>query len=231
MRSLDLEPPPGTWVQYFCVERTGARAEEAPLGLLRYLAGPDSEGGERVELELQYLVDGMTVVHTEQVSQARRRLVFREVRERGGRTLFLEGPLGAGLSGYELGGTEVVRHELTGGELPLFLIEAARRGSAWSDEMAVLDPLAATDELLKLATRTAGEERVFEARRADGSLRWRVSARGAELVEWRFQERGPAARAIPLVEYRRLREQHELAMSAVREAAAAKKRERSTPRR
>ena len=228
VRSLDLEPPPGTWVQHFRLERAGARADEAPLGLLRYVAGPDAEGGERVEVELQYLVDGMTLIHIEQASPERRRVVFREVRARGGRTLFLEGHSGVGWSGYELGGPEVVRHELAGGELPLFLIEAVRRGSALPEEMAVLDPLAATDELLKLATRSNGEERVFEARRADGSLRWRVSARGAELVEWRFQERGPAARAIPSEEYRELREQHELAMSAVREAAAAKMRDPAT---
>lgn len=228
VRSLDLEPPPGTWVQHFRLERAGARADEAPIGLLRYVAGPDPEGGERVEVELQYLADGLTLIHTEQTNEARRRIVFREVRERGGRTLFLEGEDGPSWSGYELGGTEVVRHELPGGALPLFLIEAMRRGEAHPEELAVLDPLAATDELLKLTTRTSGEERVFEARRADGGLRWRVSARDAELLEWRFQERGPVARAIPPADYRALREQHELAMSAVREAAAARKRVRST---
>jgi hypothetical protein len=226
VRSLDLEPLPGTWVQHFRLERAGASAEEAPIGLLRYVAGPDAEGGARVELELQYLTEQTLVVHTEQASPARRRLVFREVRERGGRTLFLAGPSAGGFSGYELGGPEVVRHELPGGELPLFLVEAARLGLVPADETDVLDPLAACPEPLKLLRRQAGEERVLEARRADGSLRWRVSLRAERLLEWRFQERGPLARAILPEEYEHLREQHELAENAAREAALGAERGR-----
>lgn len=221
VRSLDLEPPSGTWVQHFLLERSGAAAGERPVGLLRYLAGPDAEGGWRVELELQYLSDGTTVIHTEQVSPARRRLVFREVRERGGRTLFLEGAGAAGLSGYELGGPEVVRHQLPAGALPLFLIESARTGGTLPEVMAVLDPLGACVEELRLLDRVQAGEHVLEARRGDGSLRWRVSVSAARLGEWRFQERGPVARAIAPAQYHELRAQHELAMSAAREAAAA----------
>jgi hypothetical protein len=221
VRSLDLEPRDGTWAQHFRLERPGAREDEPPVGLARYVSGPDSEGGVRVELELQYLARGVTVIHVEQLSPARRRLVFREVRERGGRTLFLEGAREAGLSGYELGGPEVVKRELADGLLPLFLIEAARTGGALPEEATVLDPLAASVEPLRLLQRVEREgERTFEARRADGSLRWRVTVLAGELRELRFQERGPLARPVTTEEFERIRAQHELETRAAQEAGA-----------
>jgi hypothetical protein len=214
VRSLDLEPAGGTWVQRFRLERVGAREGEPPVGLARYVAGPDPEGGERVELELQYLARGVTVIHIEQVSPARRRLLFREVRERGGRTLFLEGE-SAGLSGYELGGPEVVKRELADGALPLSLIEAWRTGGTLPEEANVLDPLAASAEPLKLLQRQEEDgSRVLEARRADGSLRWRMKTQAGELRELRFQERGPLALPVTREEFESIRAQHELERSA-----------------
>lgn len=225
VRSLELESPPGTFEQHFRLDREGARADELPLALMRYVAGPDPAGGVRADLELAYLADGLRLIHTERASPTNRRVVFRELGERAGRTLFLEGTPEAGFEGYELGGPEVVRHELDqsggrGGELPLLLIESARLGLNGPDQLAVLDPLAALFEPLQLETRLLGAEREFEARRADGSLRWRVSLRGQELIEWRFQERGPAARAVPREEFEHLRGQHDLAVRTAREAAA-----------
>ena len=222
VRSLDLEPLPGTWVQYFRLERDGAREGEPPAGLVRYVAGPDTEGGLRVELELQYLTRGVTVIHTEQVSPARRRLVFREVREHGGRTLFLEGESGAGLSGYELGGPEAVPRRVVDGVMPLFLIEAARTGGALPEEAAVVDPLSASVEPLRLLQRQdEGEgERFLEARRADGSLRWRLRTLAGELRELRFQERGPRAVPVTVEEFERIRVQHELEARSAQEAGS-----------
>jgi len=223
VRSLDLEPLPGTWVQHFRLERTGSRADEHPVGLVRYVAGPDSEGGLRVELELQYLAAATTLIHIEQVNPARRRLVFREVRERGGRTLFLEGASGAGFSGYELGGPEVVRRELQDGALPLFLIEAARTGGVLAMETSVLDPLTASFEPLRLLVHEAqgpAGERVLEARRADGSLRWRLRTLAGELRELSFQEHGPVARPVAREEFERLRAEHELEARAAQEAGS-----------
>jgi hypothetical protein len=220
VRSLDLEPAPGTFVQHFRLERAGARAGEQPAGLARYVAGPDSEGGLRAELELQYLAEAMTEIHTEQASAARRRLVFREVRERGGRTLFLEAGPGSGFSGYELGCPEVVRHELPDGALPLFLVETLRTGGALPATAAVLDPLGACVEELRLLCREEQGAQVLESRRGDGGLRFSVSIRDARLGTWRFQERGWIAHAIPPEEYQELRARHELAQSAAREAAA-----------
>ncbi len=221
VRSIELESRPGTWVQHFRLDREGARADELPLALLRYVAGPDPAGGVHADLELDYLADGLRVIHTEHASPSLRRLVFRELDGRAGRTLFLEGTPETGFQGYELGGREVVRHELDErGEFPLLLIEAARLGMAVPGDVAVLDPLAAAFEPLALTSRALEGGRVFEARRADGSLRWRVTTRGERLEEWRFQERGPLARAITPEESERLREQHDLGVRTAREATA-----------
>ena len=222
VRSLDLEPASGTWVQHFRLERAGAREDEPPVGLARYIAGPDSEGGLRVELELQYLAGRVTVIHTEQVSPARRRLVFREVREHGGRTLFLEGASGAGFSGYELGGPDVQRREVADCVLPLSIIETARTGGTLPDEADALDPLAASVEPLRILQRSEEREgeRVLEARRADGSLRWRLRVLAGELRELRFQERGPLALPVTGEEFERIRAQHELEARAAQEAGS-----------
>jgi hypothetical protein len=226
VRSLELEPLPGTFAQYFLLERDGARANRSPLGLLRYVSAPDREGGLHVDVELHFLAEGLRVFHTELAGPARRRLVFREVREGAGRTLFLEGTPTLGFEGYELGVGEVVRHSRTGyGELPLLLVEAARLGRCLPEELPVLDPLSASFEPLRLSQREEPSEiRILEARRLDGSLRWRVSARGAELTEWRFQERGPVARAVPRAEFEAALEAHELTVRQAREAAAEAKR-------
>jgi hypothetical protein len=226
VRTLELEPLPGTFAQYLRLEREGARPGEAPLGLLRYVSGPDREGGVHVDLELQFLADGLRVFHTELAAPARRRVVFREVRAGAGRTLFLEGTPATGYAGYELGVGEVVRRERAGfGELPLLLIESVRLGQAVPEELSVLDPLSADFEPLRLVrldppSAEQADEHVLEARRTDGSLRWRVAARGGELTEWRFQERGPVARAITRAEFEAVLEAHDNSVRAAREAAA-----------
>src|SRR5262245_10103515 len=86
VRAVELEPLPGTVVQHFRIDRPGSQADEEPLGILRFLSEPDPEGGLRVELELEYFDDGLRVIHTEQGTRFERRLVFRELRERAGRT-------------------------------------------------------------------------------------------------------------------------------------------------
>jgi hypothetical protein len=235
VRSLELEGAAGTWVQHLRLDRPRARENELPAALLRYVAGPDAEGGVRVELELQYLDEPLRVIHTEQASRVRRRLVFRELHAAGGRTLFLEGTPAAGFQGYELGVREVVRHAFgsdrarAAGEFPLLLVESARMGFPLPLETAVLEPLSASFEPVRLVQSGPGAARTCEARRSDGSLRWRVTLAGARIEEWRFQERGPAARAISPEEFTRLREQHELAASAAREAASALERRSGRP--
>lgn len=238
VRSVELAPVPGTCVQHFRLDRERAREGELPQALLRYVAGPDGAGGVRAELELEYLDGGLHVIHTEQANLERRRLVFREVRERAGRTVFLEGSPEQGYSGYELGGPAVLRRSFPAdcgaGELPLLLLESVRLGLALPQALPVFDPLAARFEDVELALRTeagneAAGERTHEARRADGSLRWRVTLHDQEIRAWRFQERGPLARSITAEEFARLREQHDQLQRSAREAAArASRRPRSS---
>lgn len=220
VRSLELEPLPGTRAQYFRLDAAGAGPDRAPVALLRYVAGPDRVGGVRVDFELQYLASDVRVLHTEQASLASRRLVFRELRGGGGRTLFLQGSPSAGFEGHELGIGEVVRRELAGpGEFPLLLLESVRLGQDLPPEAFVLDPLSAGFELLRITCSKQDDLRRIEGRRIDGSLRWRVVARGEELLEWRFQERGPVARSVPREVFEALLEQHGGVRAEVREAA------------
>jgi len=220
VRSVELDAPPGTFVRHFRLD-SPAGSDAPPQGLLRYLAGPDPEGGTRVETELSWFADGLRVLHLERLREDERRLVFRELGPRSARTLFLTGRADQPCEATELGGPEVVRRTLpAGGELPLFLVESARGGLAPPREARVLDPLGAAFEPLTLATRGGFDERTLEARRADGSLRWSVSFRGAEPVAWAWQEGGPRAHAIPREEYDRIRAEHELAVRVAEEAAA-----------
>jgi hypothetical protein len=229
VRSLAIEPRPGAWVQHFRLDPVPAARDGHPIGLMRYVAGPSDDGGLRADLELEFLADGVRVLHSEYASPSLRRLVFREVRERAGRTLFLEGSPGQSLAGHELGEAGVERRALPWSELPLLLIESARNGLALPQEGDVVDPLSATTEHLKLAVIDDGSGRSCEARRLDGSLRWRVRLSAGELVEWSFQDGGPRARAIPGEEHERLRAQHDARVRAAREAAA-EARPRSMPR-
>jgi len=220
VRSVELDAPPGTYVAYFRLDAPGAPAAP-PVGLLRYVAGPDAEGGERVETELLFLSEGLRVVHGERARGDERRTVFREFGRRSGRTLVLSGTVGGSYEATELGGPEVVRRSLaSGGEFPLGLLEDARSGRAVPGALAVFEPLAGSFEPTTLATRGGFEERTLEARRADGSLRWSATFRGAELLALGWSEAGPRARVVAREEYERLRNEHELAKGMAEEAAA-----------
>lgn len=227
VRSVELDAPAGTYVAYFRLDAPGA-PEAPPIGLLRYVAGPDPEGGERVETELLFLAEGLRVVHGERARGDERRTVFREFGTRGGRTLILSGVSGLGYDATELGGPEVVRRRLSAaGEFPLALTEAARAGRAVPRTAEVFEPLASDFEALSLATRGGFEERTLEARRADGSLRWSATFRGEGLVALGWSEGGPRARAVSREEYERIRGEHELARRVAEEAAARTARHRS----
>jgi hypothetical protein len=225
VRAVEVARAAPAFVQHFRLDAGELRAERAPLGLARYVAGPDPEGGTHVELELELFAPGLRLIHVEQANLQRRRLVFRELGARAARTLFLEGRPSEPLLGYELGGPEVLRRTTeAGGILPLLLLESQRRGALPPGELRVLDPLSTAFEPLALAARDDALGRVLEARRADGSLRWRAVLAGAELAELRFQERGPLARPIAPEEFARWRERHEQETRSAREAAAARAR-------
>lgn len=220
VRSVEIDALPGTFVQHFRLD-SPAGSDAPAQGLLRYLSGPDPEGGLRVESELTWFAEGLRVLQAERVNGAERRLVFRELGARSARTFFLTGRAGQACEATELGGPEVVRRTYPAtGEFPLFLVESARRGLALPASADVFEPLGAVLEPLTLTTQGGFEERTLSARRSDGSLRWSVTFRGAEPVRWAWQDGGPCARAIAREEYERLRGEHELSVRVAEEAAA-----------
>jgi hypothetical protein len=225
VRQVEVGRRVPAFVQHFRLDAGEPQAELAPLGLLRYVAGPEDGGGIHVELELELFAADLRLIHVEQESVFLRRLVYRELGAHHGRTLFLEGEPAGVLLGYELGGPEVVRRATdAGGLLPLVFLETLRRGAEPPSELRVLEPLSANFEPLRIDASSQESARVLEARRADGSLRWRVRLQGSELSELAFQERGPLARAISPDEFERLRERHERETRAASEAAARRSR-------
>lgn len=204
VRSVEIESPPGTHVQHFRLEASDGAGP--PVGLARYVAGPDGEG-TRVELELAWFEPELRLIQVERASPFGRLLVFREVRAAGGRTLFLTGDPGRPWSCHELGGPESLRREFpAGGELPLLLLEAARNGRAIPSAAPVFDPLGARFE----PARPQVSEGTFELRTQGGALRFAVALDGQEITGWRWQPGGPVARPITSEAWETLRHEHEV---------------------
>lgn len=204
VRSVEVESPPGTHVQHFRLDPGGRKGP--PIGLARYVAGPDGEG-TRVELELSWFEPELRLIQTERESDYGRLLVFREVRPDGGRTLFLTGDPGRPWSCHELGGRLPLRREYpAGGELPLLLVEAFRRGREVPPEAPTFDPLRARFE----PTHVRVSEGTFELRTVDGALRFAVELEGSRLAGWRWQPGGPVARPVTAEAWELLRREHEV---------------------
>jgi hypothetical protein len=204
IRSLEIESPPGTYVQHFRLDP--GEGSGPPLGLARYVAGPDGQG-TRVELELAWFEPELRLIQTERASAYGRLLVFREVRPGGGRTLFLTGDPGRPWSCHELGGPEPLRREFpVGGELPLLLLEAARRERVTGPLAPTFDPLRAGFE----PARARLVQGTFELRTDDGGLRFAVDLDGDRLVGWRWQAGSPVARPVSPETWESLRREHEV---------------------
>ncbi len=230
VRAVEVAQPPGTLVLHFRLDRgAGDAALDAagePLGLLRYIAGPDpaqpASRGLRLECEARFFEEETQVVHDERLRHDEQILTWREVRERAGRTLVLRGSKTAGFTILEASVEGSDRRAAAGaaGELPLAVLEAARRAHPLPDELSLFEPLSGVFEPIHVRSRIGAgvDERVLELARADGTLLARVTFRGAEIVEWRFQVDGLVARPIPEDEYvRRLAERR---ARAAEEAAA-----------
>ncbi len=214
VRAVVLEAPEGTRVEYFRLDRQGDRA---PIGLVRWISGPDpeTEGGWRVENDILFLSEATRVQHTERLHPFDRKLVWREVRERSGRTVRLQWtPEGSPVS-YDTVGGPIRRRDLAarGKELlPLALVEFVRSGEQWwSGNFRVFQPLANDFEDLDVRVEEQGYgERVLELRRKEGAtgeeiLTGRYHFRNGALVLFQWQPGGPVATPIDPVEYERLR--------------------------
>lgn len=252
---LTLLNPPGTRIEYFRLdlapqrepepepeERAGepavldASARE-PVGVLRWISGPetapDGRRGLRLETETTLFDVATRVIHTETLLPDERKLVYREVREREGRTVLLESRSPAAgvvaeLRVSETMGGVIHRREpdATGGVLlPLYLLENVRSGASFRGEFALFLPLSAEVELLTLDTLLlpvadgpprggavaagADEEgttlppRELRLHRGDGLFAGAYRFEGADLVGFRWQAGGVSARAIDEEEYRR----------------------------
>ncbi len=227
VRAVVLEAPDGTRVEHFRLDRRGeagpGRAlDRAPIGLVRWISGPDPEthGGWRVENEVLFLSEATRVQHTERLHPFERKLVWREVRERSGRTVRLQWtPEGLPVSFDTVGGP-IRRRDLTaeGKELlPLALVEFVRSGEQWwSGNFRVFQPLANDFEDLDVRVEEHEDgERVLEMRRketplsegttGEGILTGRYHFRNGALVLFQWQEGGPVATPIDPAEYERLR--------------------------
>ena len=212
VRELELRAPPGTWTGFFRIDAAagGTHGEPVghPLGAVQWVAGPTTEtaGGWRIDTETTWFDAKTRVYHAERLRELEKKLVWREVRARGGRTVLLV-PAGAStcLESLEPVAEEVVRRFRyeQGLCLPLELVDRARRGEALQGDFRVFVPLSHGLEELRLSTLGlfGGWLRRLEMRRGDGTLAGRYLFVGDRLVAFRLQERGPLARAIPAEEH------------------------------
>jgi hypothetical protein len=212
VRTLELSGDSATHVRHFRLDRGRAELAAKPAGLLRWLGGRDPSGeGLRLEIEATFFEERVLVVHRERLRHEELVLTWREVREGGGRTLVLSGSPAEGYAIVDSTLAGIERRSVDGrGELPLALLEAARRGQALPAELALFEPASGAFEPLRVIAR-AGErptERVVELVRADGTLRTRARFEAGEWLEWCWQEGGLVARAIPEEDYERWIDEH-----------------------
>ena len=232
VRDLELTVPPGTRMEYFRLDaaQSGLPAQEdvgadgspraladeasdlpegpRPIGVVRWLGGPDPEveGGWRGEVEVRLFETRTRVLHSERLGPSVRKLVFREIRARSGRTLHLAWkPDGSARLAHTTGG-EVRRSVETlerRTQLPLGMIEYARRGALVPGRYPVFEPLAGRVGMQDIALEGPANERSLQAKRTDGSVAGEWRFRGSDLVGFRWQAGGPLATAISADEYER----------------------------
>jgi hypothetical protein len=184
----------------------------------RWISGPDPADpageGRRIEVEVVFFDVDTRVVHSERLRPTERKLVYREVRPKAGRTLLLEWVPYGSPRVSEVVGQGVRRRELDvrgGAFLPLDLVEIVRTGGSFSGAFPVFSALAADVESLRIetrATREAGSDgeparRELELLRGDLLAGW-YAFEGTSLVSFRWQEGGPVARPITAEGYRAL---------------------------
>jgi hypothetical protein len=199
-----------------------------PLGLVSWRLREDGHGRE-IELDVRFLEEGQRVLHVEHLEARRAKLVWRELRAAGGRSILGEWDEKTGaLRVIEWGRPTAVRESLVspgGAVLPLYLLELARAGEVEGGRLEVFDPLARALEGLRVVHRFGARrapieaaeavssegrgfllERLVELVRDDGTLAGSYLFSGDELLAFRWQAGGPRARRIPPEEYRERRD-------------------------
>jgi len=213
IRELYLGLPPGTRVEYFRLDRESLLDEAeripGPSGLVRWISGPDPEreGSWRVEFEASFFESNTRVIHTERMQPSVRELVFREVRPKAGRTLYLSWDPAAGVRSLEMMAGELRREELDPGRgalFPLSAVEMVRQGVDFQGSVPVFQPLIGALEALEFSVGDDGPERVLELTREDGLLAGSYRFRETQLVSFRWQDGGAVASRISRAEYEAL---------------------------
>jgi len=220
--AFEVPEPAGMRKEYFALELPAAGSTplaEPPSGVCALLRS-DVDGVVRLESRTTYFDVDTRVIHTEELTPDGPKLVWREVRERSGRTVILDWVGGEWeVASVDWSGLEAERRPIDparGVVLPSFLLEEVRSGSYLSGGFDVFDPLANGVEELVGSTRTvwlpvplAAPLRHFVWRRADGTLAGEYWFAGRELVGFRLQAGGPVARRIDAATYEDLLEAHE----------------------
>jgi hypothetical protein len=202
----------GAQVVYFRLDRGTvgeASPREAPLGLGRWIRTPGRGFGEhRSEVELQFFEAETRLSHVETMLPGTRKLLWREVRPQGGRTLMLSGAASSGFTVVDSTQGGVHRSSLGGarGLLPLELVESVRRGQTYMGTFPIFQPLGGRFEELQVFTEDSRDENgyaVVELRLSedDGTLRADYRFRRGELVEFGWRADGPRARRISATEH------------------------------
>ena len=159
-------------VEHFVLERTDADGRERVVGWVEWRR-TELAHGRQLQCEVRF-ADGERVLHVERLTPADARLVWREIGERSGRSLFAEWMRdGHGLRMLEWGRDGARRGQI-GAEgtvvMPLYLIELARGGAATQGRFATFDPLGRRLEPLVLRTSyELGRARAASARRDAGA--------------------------------------------------------------
>ena len=213
VRELHLTEAPGTVVEHFRLDPEGGPSTatsrpEAPIGVARWVRGPlpGVEGGWRTACEVHFFQEETRVLHTERLSGELRELVFRELHDETGRTLYFSWtPDGRGAS-RETIGRDVRRSEFdmpASSALPLSLVELARRDEVVVPEVSLFQPLANEVAAVTASVSRQDGVRVLDLRRAEGLPVGRFEFDGPRLISFRWQSGGPVATAFSEEEYER----------------------------
>lgn len=225
--------------EFFLVEEAPAAdlpgedaVETAPVALVAWRR-VRSESGELLERDVYFREDGIRIRHSERLAThvpgGLPRLVFRELRRKGGRTWLAE--LDRAQRRVEItewGGVHAL-HEVwhfdAGVQMPLALLELVRAGLVSGGRFECLEPLVGGTAAVFVTTHPGlvgadgwvpaglaallargAADRTVELRRGDGSLAGRFVFRGRELLASQWQAGGAWAYRIDAADYHRLLE-------------------------
>ena len=167
---------------------------------------PPTRAGWRTAYEVLLFEERTRVLSTERLTPELRELVFREVRDRSGRTVYLAWPPTGPITTTDTVGADIFRREIQldgDAALPLSAVELARRGETWEGAMPVFEPLSNDFELQWADLQPVPGGRVLRLNREGGRTAATYRFEGDRLVSFEWQRGGLVATAIPVDEFQR----------------------------